>query len=433
MTIYPVRESEKVLFRENFTNPGSVAKNGGTVNGTPTIDNGATLDGTTDDITYETGDFLSDASDVTFEVWFSPDFDYDADTNYAFYSTDATERYSLTKLNNGSGNILRVNLGSINFDIASATYSPYWNVGERNHVVVSAVSGDTSVYLNNNVVLDSSASAWATKKVTLFEIGSYNPDLNFDGTIYSVSVYKEKWTAQEVEDAYNKDTFTKIDASKTLVTLPLRGAYDDSGYKTENIGSLGSTAVWGDGSTAGTFPTLIGTHGIELDGVAEFVDLKTLVSTELDLATNITVCALIKPSEAAVAGLDAVMSSSATNSLFHFQTNTGYMNAAIYLSGGNATLTSTVALQAGVYQHVCFTFEGATGEAILYQDGAVVDTDTGGGGLSAIGANNFYLGRGFSNSRYFDGCIIDPSICLSTLTPTQVRELANVSLRQINS
>lgn len=50
--VYESRSAEKVIFRELFTNASTVAVNGGTLTGSPTINNGVTLDGSTQYVSY---------------------------------------------------------------------------------------------------------------------------------------------------------------------------------------------------------------------------------------------------------------------------------------------------------------------------------------------------------------------------------------------
>jgi hypothetical protein len=95
-------------------------------------------------------------------------------------------------------------LGGTNIaSIASATYSPYWAVSEKNVIVVSGTTGDTSAWLNGNAILTSGATAWSPSATTSFYLGASAAGAQlFDGILKSVKIFKSLLTVEDAEDYY---------------------------------------------------------------------------------------------------------------------------------------------------------------------------------------------------------------------------------------
>jgi hypothetical protein len=219
----PQRPSEKVCFRETFINESYVKDNGGTTTGSPTIKNGVVLDGSTQNVVY-TSDLAMKSNTITIEVVFNPSFAVAEAVNRYLLDSD-TPRYFILKRSDGDMDIY---LGGTSIvKVASATYSGYWNVGQKNTLVIASNGTTTDVYLNNVKIVDADATAWTAGVGESFTVGSRESSTSFlfAGTIHSVTFYKAKWTAEEVADAYQADTFTEIDASKAVLFLPCRSTF----------------------------------------------------------------------------------------------------------------------------------------------------------------------------------------------------------------
>ena len=243
---YPSRQSESLLFRELFWNTDAVRDNGGTLVASPTIAQGMVCNGTTQYATYPlTSAVLNGKTALTFEMWFTPTFAYNDGLSHLLYDT-TTNLHRIIK--NQLGEIIVSLGGTAMAAISGATYSAYWNVNKPNHIVVAAVSGSTQVYLNN-VQIQTVATAWsATSNPATLYIGA-NVALTafFAGTIHSFSIYATKWDANEVADAYNKQTFSEMSFNKAVVHLPCKSIYANTGDGVElfvdgNMEAAGTTA-----------------------------------------------------------------------------------------------------------------------------------------------------------------------------------------------
>ena len=265
---YPKIQAEGLLFREKFINSTYITDNKGTLVGAPIANNGITLNGTSQSVTYTEIPF-NDRQSISIEVAFTPDFAYDEDAIRFIIDSTTSHRYSILKFNNASSNILRINLGNTSLDIASATYSAYWNVGSINHLVVCSNGSNTSVYLNNNVIANETAHSWTPKTPTTIYIGSSNGGIQwFDGIIQNVSVYNSKLSAAEVADRFIQQTFSEVDVEQLEFFLPLRTHYNNGTTElTLNLGIIGDDTIkWGNGVTPTTHPTLLENNGAYFDG-----------------------------------------------------------------------------------------------------------------------------------------------------------------------
>lgn len=238
------------VFGEHFQDLISVNENGGEAFGTPTFNNGVTLNGTTDYVKYESIGNIA-ARNFSAVVKFIPDFDTDANALYYFYSS--TGGYTLFKHNNASNNIIRVVIdGVIIADIPEATYSPAWNVGEENTIVVSSKNGDTDVWLNDTKILDNDASAWTVSNFGTMYIGASNAMAwFFDGEIKSVKFFTTKLADRDAMLYLDNSIYSYI--NDMAVDLPMRMQdHDPDNSRTLDRSGNDNHAVWVDGSTAPT-------------------------------------------------------------------------------------------------------------------------------------------------------------------------------------
>jgi hypothetical protein len=221
--------AETYGFDDRFISAASVIANGGTIYGTPTIDNGVTLNGSTDYITYALDGTEFNTSNLSIIVEFYPDFAASADVEAALFCTGTTNEFTVYKRNNAGSNELGIvfNDTLIAF-IAEATYSPYWNTGEKNVLVVSGISGDTSAWLNGNKILDSDNTAWTGYACTSMDVGRRtNGTRYFDGKITKLQICQSLLSEQEF----------KVEGW---------GRGDGTGYPTVDCGGT----VWWTGTTS---------------------------------------------------------------------------------------------------------------------------------------------------------------------------------------
>ena len=279
----PAERFCRCSFSETFESKAAVVANGGVITGTPSIAHGlATLNGTTDYITYALTGNEFNSAEISIVIEFWPDFDYDNNAESALFCTDTSVEYTVYKRNNAGSNELGILLGGtlIAF-VVQGTYSPYWRVGERNVLVISGTTGATNAWLNGTQILTASATAWTPSGRTSLTIGRRtNGTRYFDGKIGPIKVFKGLLDAQDALNYYNKNTYSYM--NDCVLHLPMRaGEHDPSNTDgieliadgtTEAIG----TASWPSGSSAiitkevGTRPGGSGVQVLKVafDGVA---------------------------------------------------------------------------------------------------------------------------------------------------------------------
>lgn len=212
--------------QEDFHDADTMARKRWTLVGAPTVNDGITLNGTTQYATKVLEDqFYSDEISIVCEFW--PDFEYDENVRRYLFDTTAGALYSVVKDNNAGGNVLIVTLGNTAIaSIPSATYSGAWIVGGRNVLVVSGTTGDTSAWLNGVEILTADGEVWTPDDPATLFVGATNAGANFfDGIIKRLEVYKTLLTAQEASDIYNNATWSYM--NEAVLHLPMDMARHD--------------------------------------------------------------------------------------------------------------------------------------------------------------------------------------------------------------
>ena len=261
---------------ENFFSNEDVVANGGTISGTPVINRGAVLNGTTDYISYNliNGDKLA-SSGTSFVFDFIPNFDTDDNNESTFLGT-VTNLSVISKRDNASSNALRILLaGVVIASIPEATYSPFWNVGERNVLVIAAETGSTNAWLNGNQILTNDATSWTTSSQTEMAIGARSGGSTyFDGTFNSFKMFNSLLTGQEAADYYNNENFTY--EHKAIAALPLTAeTYDPTNSLVKDRSGEGN-----DFTVTGA--TKLPTKGFSLDGSGDYFFLADNASMDFD-------------------------------------------------------------------------------------------------------------------------------------------------------
>jgi len=431
--VYPKIPAEDVIFREEFLNAQHVVDNGGSTTGAPAIADGVTLDGSTQYVTYG-GSFFGQEADVTIELFFSPDFDYDEDVIRYLCDSTASSEYSVIKQNNAGSYALDIELGGVALpSIASGTYSTYWRQGLPNYLVIASTSGATDVYLNNNLVLTADATAWSPATPTNFYIGSDNAGANtFDGVVRSVGVHKRKFTAAEVNDRFLfLQTFREIRVDQLEFYLYLKTHYNDGANElTPNVGVIGDDVIrWGDGSTSTTYPTLLPDNGATFDG-GDYVFINealALLQTEpfcLGCMFNVTSSATIFIMDCREAGDEG----------FGIAFVTGKVRA-FTDAGGAGNWSQTDNTYNDGEWHTCianYIPNGANTDIEIYVDGYLRKTATINGFTTTTGAKPV-LGAAYTMaSGFYVGDMKYPFFWRININATQALDLHNNFKRQIN-
>ena len=279
------------VFSELFRDGESIARNGGTVTGTPAIDKGITLNGTTDYVTYDAvGSFFASSS-ISIVVEFWPDFAANANGLYYLFDSEGAGYY-VQKRDNASNNVMRIILGMTFIDdIPYATYSSYWLTGQRNVLVVSSVSGATNAWLNGNQILVNDVTVWTPKLSSFLRIGArYDALVFFDGRITKFQIYDRLLTAGEAADFYNGAIYSY--RNEPSLNLPFGMAQHDP----TNTRSLDVSGNARHATLVGT-PTKLGDRpGYELNGSTQYM---TVVGTGVFNAAGVTIAVEFTPDFAA--------------------------------------------------------------------------------------------------------------------------------------
>ncbi|MBU1179333.1 LamG domain-containing protein, partial [Patescibacteria group bacterium] len=137
------------------------------------------------------------SSNISIAFKFTPDFALDTATTYMFFDTHATGRVSIVHRTDGGFDwtIGGVDLGTV----SAASIRPYWKTGQENVLLVIAVSTNSKMYLNGNLI-KTSATAWTADNPSYLVAGAYNSKLYpFDGRIHYLKVWNRLLTDAEVQ------------------------------------------------------------------------------------------------------------------------------------------------------------------------------------------------------------------------------------------
>lgn len=196
-TTTPAEREAGCFLSYSFKNNQDVVLDGGTIAGTPTIDNGLELNGTTDYVTYGlTNEFRYDAA-ISMQCVFYPNFEADDGSAYRIAESLPIQQYGIFK---AGSNSLAAYLGGNTYSVVYALYGPYWRIGQRNVITVHGESGNVEIYFNG-YSFSAGAAAWTPQTVTLLAVGARNtPDYYFDGKIELLQFYD---TLLDFEDHKN--------------------------------------------------------------------------------------------------------------------------------------------------------------------------------------------------------------------------------------
>jgi hypothetical protein len=215
-------------------------------------------------------EFNSDPLSIMME--FTPTFNWDANADIFFFQTTAADDYRAYKRNNAGANAIRVELGNTFIaDIPSATYSPFWLLNQRNVLVISGNTGNTSAWLNGNAILVADPTGWNPDEPVDLAIGSNiaGGDL-FTGTIHSFQVYRNALlTAQEAADFYNRTTYSYMDTAVAIWQMRMQD-HDPVGALT-----LDSSGNGNDATLLNTPVKDPARHGYVLNGTNESMSIAT--------------------------------------------------------------------------------------------------------------------------------------------------------------
>jgi len=205
----PSERARGLVWASVFRSAADEVAKGGVITGTPTINHGATLNGTTDYITYAlNGQLNLGTIGIHCEFW--PDFDYDEDASRYLFNTTNLKKYYLLKDDNAASNVLTISLGNTTItNIAAATYSALWNQSGRNLITISGTTGATDAWLNGTQILTAGATAWTAAAPTTLYVGSkHDTTEKFDGKITRLQFYNTLLTSGEHLDVWESGKYS---------------------------------------------------------------------------------------------------------------------------------------------------------------------------------------------------------------------------------
>ena len=182
----PSTQNEKVIARHDFSTPNYWKDDGVLLYGAEEVPTGLRLNGTGSYFTWDSKDRLADLTSITFKMKFTPYFDYDSAT--VFFVHGGSNDLNILKY--VTTNIMRVYIAGVKIvDIAAATWTQYWRSYQQNELVVSGVTGNTSVWLNGNAICSNDGSGWSNIDLSTlsFGIDSVGASL-FKGIIHSFEI-----------------------------------------------------------------------------------------------------------------------------------------------------------------------------------------------------------------------------------------------------
>lgn len=260
-----------------------------------------------------------------------------------------------------------------------------------------------------------------------------------NGIFTVFEVYDKILTEKEALNLCQQDTFIETDASNTGIYLPLKTHYDSGGIEvTTNLGQADSdNCLWGDGSTASTFPTLLANNGASFDG-GDYINLDGILP--VPVSPEGTFAALIRVNDPTVTQEIISFGDTNADTRIQFDINNSKLRALVREAGTTQWALETDGPVSSQWVHVAIVQDGS--DPILYVNGiAVAQTfttstnktywinDLGGLDNCRIGCGNWNNG---GDATFLTGAIKYPIMTVHTLTQTQVKWLCNRAFRELN-
>lgn len=415
---YPERQSEGVLFRENFISEDYFAKNNWTKFNAPSVDNGMVLDGSTQYISSPLP--VVPKGDFTVRVEFTPDTAIGIQGIWGQYNIADLGRLAMYSID---GNLF-LRIGAIvDSDIGG------YVAGVKQRLTITRSGSTANVYKGNSTTPVATVSNGVDiEQDENFLVGLVGSS-EFDGEVHFVEVIDRATSAQEHIDWIEADTFTEIDASKAVLFLPCRSHFGDgSNEVTSNLGT-GGNFKYGDGSTTSTYPAQLNPNGLSLDG-GDY--LSAADNTVGDVTTgDFSTGMLFKVDNGATQRL--VWKDDGSVGYRLYLDGNGYLS--IFPRDGVSSLdlrTTGTSFADGVYHHVVYVHNKSNNKAYIYVDGVAVTS----GSLAAVGSltntDTLLIGAQTGGAAGFTGELHYPFLFNSTLTPTQIKELSNQAFNSLN-
>jgi len=221
---YAQRPSEDICFRDNFISNDYVTDNGGTIYNAPTISNEITTNGSTQYVDY--GDVCNLGSD-DFSFSFKISFASAGTQEYIFSKwEDGNNRWYVRRDDTGRVFMFCV-IGGVTKISAISAASAVSAANTEYDIAIVGNWADTIRFYVNGVESVGSAATFTNADITNtgpLRVG--RTDSNYGAfTMKNLSISNRALVLDETLDIYQADTFREIDASKAVISLPLRSSF----------------------------------------------------------------------------------------------------------------------------------------------------------------------------------------------------------------
>ncbi len=403
------------IFYEDFSSRESIARNNGTLTGTPIVRDGLILNGSTDYVTYQIPSTLFSHPQISFVVEFIPDFNWDVDAYVNIFSSSGDDYYIL-KRQNADGNTLQFVSGGVSIaNISSATYSGYWGQGERNTIVVSFESGDTNVWLNGFQIVTNDGSAYSPTSMGALVIGASVAGLyKFDGTIKSFSIHNRLFTQEDVSALQNNSLYNY--QNKASVWLDFKSISDD--FVLDRSGKGNSFT-----NVGGSFSA----PGIDLDGSNDYLLCDSATGIYGNAEQSIVIC--FSPDFDMGVASNRYLFDSSSSGRYMVYKDSGTSELSIILGStfiGSTTGAGDYWKIDGVNVFVLVSESGNTNAWLNNTQVSISDNTA----WSAGNPTEIYLGASYAPGGFFDGEIFHFSTYPIKLSSIQAENITQALLSE---
>lgn len=428
------------VFAEDFKDSQAVIDNNGTRKNSTTINNGAIFNDLYNRIEYSATGLFNRLSSYSTVFVFKPGYLPNDGQNHYFYDTTNGSRYYIVK--NGMDQI-QIRSGNTALGIvAYSSYSSYWKTDGYNVLVFTSTTGNSNLYLNGNLILNS-ATAWSPSSPTVLYCGApYFSGQNFIGIIKSFKIFNRLLTAQEISHYSNFSTLTYF--KNQVLYLPLDFAsYDPVNNRTLDQSGNGHVAQLGDGSTVSTFPTKnLACKGHYFDSAnSQYIQVASHPSFSFGNGTTNNPFSISFLMRLNTEGIFRSICKRGSGSDQEWQltiagSNQIYMNC--FDDGSNyigRTATLNVLRLQGKWAHVVGTYNGGTtnSDIAIYVNQIQRDTaNSTVGTYVAMSATNQPIEIGKYLTGYADGDLANIRLFNLCLSPVQVSNLYAREMQGIN-
>jgi len=420
------------VFAETFESQAKVEANGGVLTGSPTIDDGATIDcGSGEIITY--GDLFK-FNDFSFFVLLKIRYSSASQFDIFLQKRDGLNEGFRIDSSNSSGNLRFLVEDSVG--VTDTIVSDSSLADGALHTVLCVCDRDTDtlkMYVDGVLQADTAdiSGIGSMDSTANMVIGETSDSHQFE--LCCVKMFKNAIpTTQEAQDFHDNSTYDYM--NDTVVDLPMGAAqHDPVNNRTLDVSGNGLHGTLGDGDGGSTTPTKSDCCGYDFDGSDDYITL----------GNN----ALLRPTDAITVSVLSSGDDSGNDEIVNYRENAGSGIFAMYQVATancgiktNDDVSELVTLdaknQSGTWVHSVLTFSRDDQEARGYVN-ALVQADIEGTSdlplaTELSGLDELYVGAAKPGTRHFDGRIKRLKIWDKRLTPLQVADLHIREMKQIN-